>query len=666
MRISSHIVLVVALSITMVAFARPRPLKEVATPDGRYSLRLTPGRPMVTRALPCRAFLMHRGDDGRREKRWDRTLVNDVAPEQAFIHPGGDYLVTMNEYERGGGRHALVVYGGAGSLLRHFLLTDLLTKDDWEHVKVEGNAVRWLKGATMRFDVSREHFVIELAWKRTIRIDLARGRVFSEFDPPKLPDAIARQLFPRVDEIVPDLTQPPISEELEALATAEQKVDPPVEPNTPEPVVATAEQPAQEAPGVPADPTYPPTPDPADPADYIAWMNRLVVGKGSAAAPFLKSASEQLLDWEAVSSIWRDALKGDSEALNSPELRKWLSSNENAIADFRMAAMQPNPGLRYKYGSEPPMIGMVLPQLSNLRLLARAAVLQGNVLAEVGQHDEAASVYLDAATVGSQIGRGATLIESLVGVAVQQMAYEAMLRQAAQAPVGYDPDLVAAGMAETALELRPFPELVQSEQAMVLDALQYIFEYDADEEIYRANPDRVSLLIDESGSGADTDPAEAAEEFTRLGFENMVGEIREYYKTMTAIAQLSYPDARTYMNELERVTTRDDFNPLMRMLLPSFEGYAQVRARSESTRNGTELALNLLAYRKEHGELPESLHVFSDESYVIDPLTNQRFVYRRDGENFTLYSLGLDNEDDGGVHNPKAEEEDYVIWPPQE
>ena len=665
MKIGLPIAFTIALLASTAAFAASRPLKEVATPDGRYTLRLTPGRPTVTRALPCRAFLMYRGDDGRREKRWDRTLVNDVAPEQAFIHPGGTYLVTLNEYERGGARNALVVYGGSGSLLRHFVLTDLLTPDDWQHVKVDGNAVRWLKDAKMRFDTSREHFVIELAWKHTIRIDLAHGRIFSEAEPPKLPDDIAKQLFPAVDEVTPDLTQPPVSEELNAIAAAEQTTEAPAEPNTPETVAAV--EPTQETPPPPADPTIPPTPDPAKPSDYIAWMNQLVAGEGPAAAPLMKSASEQLLDWQGDGNLYRDALAGDPNALKNPELRQWLTANENAITDFRHAAIQPNTGLRYKYGSEPPMIGMVLPQLSNLRQLARASILQGNALDADGQHDEAAAAYLDTAAGGAQIGRGATLIESLVGVAVQKMAFEAMLRQAENTPAEeYDPDVIAAGLAGTSLELRPFRELVQSEQAMVLDTLQYIFEYDADEKSYRANPDRISLLIDVSGSGADTDPFEAAEEFTRRGFKRTAGEIQEFYKTMTAITQLPYPEAEGYMTEIERLTTRDDFNPLMKMLVPNFKRYAQIRARSESTRNGTELALNLLAYRKEHGELPESLSVFGDASFVTDPLTNQRFAYRRDGDQFTLYSFGLDNEDDGGVHDPQGEEEDYVIWPPQE
>lgn len=660
------LIIITCLCWTGTTIAAPRPLKEVTTEDGRYSLRLTPGRPTVTRALPCRAFLMYREQDGRREKRWDRMLINDVAPEAAYLHPVGKYLVTLNEFERGGARHALVVYGASGSLLRHYLLTDLLAGEDWKNVTVEGNAVRWLKGSKKRFDVSRDHFVIELAWNRTLRIDLARSQVVSSAAKAKLPVGIDKLLFPAADPIPPVVTEPPVSEKLERISPASPEVVEVAEPN--EPLQVAGEEPvAEESVTIILDPRQPPDPDPAKPADYIVWMNKQVAGKGPAAAPLMKAASVQLLDWDGDNALYRAALDGDPKALNDPALLKWLSSNSNAISDFRDAGHQPNPGIRYKHGSEPPMIGMELPQLQNLRQIARTAILHGKVLANQGKHDAAAVVFLDTAAAGAQIGRGATLIESLVGTAVQKMAFEALLQQAAEAPVAdYDAEMVADTLADTPLEMRPFHELVRSEEAMLLDTLQYIFEYDADAKSYQANADKVSLLIDVAGSSADTDAAEVAEQITRRGFHSTAGEIREFYKTMGAISQLPFPDAQTYLTEIDRLTTRDDFNPLMKMLLPSFDRYSQISARAESTRNGAELALHLMAYRKEKGNYPESLAVMSDEPFVIDPLTNERFVYRREGEKFMLYSVGLDNEDDGGVHDPQGDEEDYVIWPPQD
>ena len=662
MRFHSHVTGALALYLTTAVLAAPRPLKEVTSADGACTLRLTPGRSSATRSSPCRAFLMVRSDDGRREKCWDRTLVNEVAPEQAFLHPSGAFLVTLNEFQRGGARNALVIYDGSGLLLRHFMLSDLLSDKDWPHAKIEGDAIRWLKDAKMRFDTSRQHFVIELAWGRTIRIDLAHGQIISQAEPPKLPNEFAKLLFPVADEITPQLSVPPASKAVEAAVDVEL----PAEPNQPSADATTAAATtAEETSDAPLDPTQPPLPDPTHPVDYLDWMNHFVTPQGLPTEPQIESVCERFLKWEGDWSVCKDALDGQPEALCDPALLQWLADNEDAIADFRLAALQFNDGLRYKYGGEPSLFKMELPQLSTVRQLVRATILQGNIKAANGEQDEAAAVYLDTAAAGAQIGRGGTLIESLVGYSVQQLAFQAMLRQAVDDSDGYDPERVVAGLAKMPLELRPFNELIQAEQAMTLDVMQYIFEYDTAAKTYRVNPDRINLLLSDVGGSADQVPAELEEQLALRGFEKSVAEIREHYTTIAAIAELPFPEAERYLTDVERLSEQDDFSPLLKLLTPSYKRYAQFRSRCESQRNGAELALNVLAYRKEHGELPESLSVFGDANFVTDPLTNQQFAYRRDGDQFTLYSYGHDNEDDGGVHNPQGEE-DYVIWPPQE
>jgi len=50
---------------------------------------------------------------------------------------------------------------------------------------------------------------------------------------------------------------------------------------------------------------------------------------------------------------------------------------------------------------------------------------------------------------------------------------------------------------------------------------------------------------------------------------------------------------------------------------------------------------------------------------TTDPFTGDRFVYRSGGGDFTLYSLGGNGVDDGGVHDPRADTNDVVYWPRQ-
>ena len=55
--------------------------------------------------------------------------------------------------------------------------------------------------------------------------------------------------------------------------------------------------------------------------------------------------------------------------------------------------------------------------------------------------------------------------------------------------------------------------------------------------------------------------------------------------------------------------------------------------------------------------------VFGDAEMAFDPFTGDRFAYRRDGDDFTLYSLGGNGIDDGGVHDRRGDTNDIRFWP---
>lgn len=73
------------------------------------------------------------------------------------------------------------------------------------------------------------------------------------------------------------------------------------------------------------------------------------------------------------------------------------------------------------------------------------------------------------------------------------------------------------------------------------------------------------------------------------------------------------------------------------------------------------------AYRIEHGEYPESLHALLPDympELPVDPWTGETMVYRRTDEGFTLYAVGANGVDDGGVCDPRdAARVDQVFVP---
>jgi hypothetical protein len=88
------------------------------------------------------------------------------------VRNDGRYVVTLDEYGRGGARHALVIYGGNGELLRHFRLTDLLSKSTLHRVRAQAHRVAWLDKPRLVFDEAANQFVVQSGLGAEVRVDL--------------------------------------------------------------------------------------------------------------------------------------------------------------------------------------------------------------------------------------------------------------------------------------------------------------------------------------------------------------------------------------------------------------------------------------------------------------------------------------------------------------
>ena len=100
--------------------------------------------------------------------------------------------------------------------------------------------------------------------------------------------------------------------------------------------------------------------------------------------------------------------------------------------------------------------------------------------------------------------------------------------------------------------------------------------------------------------------------------------------------------------------------------------HVRVRAHCGASRDALLAVLAALRFRHDRCGLPEHLRELVAANYLsqlpMDPFSNEPLVYRRTGNNFMLYSLSDDFDDDGGVHSDWARGEregDHVFWPVQ-
>jgi hypothetical protein len=839
---------------------KPRLQREVESENGRFRLRIEPGRSGRGRGTACTAALM--GRDARNGGRvWERPLVNPVAPLLTAVRDDGQFVVTLGEFPYGGVQNALVVYGDNGQLLRHFLLTDLLGRDDWPHVKRDRRRVEWLRDAEYGFE-EPDLFVVRLKWEREIRIDLLTLKLIDGPPPGEIPEDVlallaseerhgvgfeadeadveallaeeeALRRFAEIQAADPGVDQQAMLMALleQAMAQAQIEADPEVAAQLKAAIQAqldamlaarggktqTAEaavefQSAEEGIGhlkalgylgddsalqvrempdieaiiksledvepiairgtreeveaqliehlgeerarpiidgmaggldhfrVPGEDQFdlslktagdvvqlssapllpgqasmtmmsiqapqpgelemsamnwndlgssedssgaelffdppqppqtlagrilgadPPQPNVAEKTDYVSWYNSFAATEGPSAAPLYQAAADNYVDFAGGDELLTRALAGDAEALGSPEVGQWIEQNQLALADFREANHYEYNGMAAE-SEKGDMIGILLPYLGKYRGLTRALVADGRRMLLDGDVDGAMDAYVDAVTAGRQTGRGRTLIDSLVGTAMQAAGNEALLD--AMATSGESIDYAAlADKLEAAAVVRPRPlaELMQFERSMYMDATQRMFEIDPETNTPVVTPESLRRynILDYTGEGG-ADPMKTMG-LLNLDFHETTEVGNAYYDAITESMQQPYPEARASMEAVEQQLERDT-HPMIRTLLPALGRSNFITTRGETARRGTLLLTRIKAYEQQFGAPPESLDAFGGATYALDPFTNAPFRYERTPDGFRLYSAGGDGIDDGGIHDERGEQNDYVLWP---
>jgi hypothetical protein len=75
-------------------------------------------------------------------------------------------------------------------------------------------------------------------------------------------------------------------------------------------------------------------------------------------------------------------------------------------------------------------------------------------------------------------------------------------------------------------------------------------------------------------------------------------------------------------------------------------------------------AMLLQAYRAEHGKYPAALQDLpstKDLPVPLDPITDRPLIYRRHGQGFIVYSVGINGKDDGGLDRTRVVFPD-IVW----
>ena len=350
-----------------------------------------------------------------------------------------------------------------------------------------------------------------------------------------------------------------------------------------------------------------------------------------------------------------------------PVAARWVSLNEKPLALVSDGVGRTHWYMPYADNGEPVLIiGILLPMVQNCRSLAR--VLNARAMLRLGEGD-VEGAWKDLMTLhrlARHVAKGATLVERLVGIAIDGIA------------CGGDRVVALSGQVMTAQALRfrgdleklpPMPRMAEA-----IDTGERYLYLDSAIQFSRNTPGILEALeIPDDGRGLTKFLTKFAVDWNE---PMRVGNLW-YDKFVAADEKPTYLERKAALvkvnEELDKMieSAKDPKAFGLRMLLgprkavgtavgkmlvalfvPAVEATVEAEARSEMNVNLTQLTLALTAYKNDHGSFPDDLGKLAPK-YIAE-VPNDFYVgealrYSKQDNGFSMYSFGRNGIDDSGA-----------------
>ncbi|MFO0840529.1 MAG: hypothetical protein U1D55_18635 [Phycisphaerae bacterium] len=395
--------------------------------------------------------------------------------------------------------------------------------------------------------------------------------------------------------------------------------------------------------------------------DYAGCLHEMTFIEGGA-ADVLRAAVAASVEYTGDDHTLECAASGDLDAIDDPQIQAWLADNAAAIALLPAAVDLPYAGI-YELPEGKPLYLLEESHLGPLRRLAQGNVMIGRRMAARGQLEPAIDRYLDTTKLGSQIGEGLLMIDHLVGCATQKAGADAILDAFAG-----DTRMNFALLAEQARSrfppLAPMSIPLQYGRMIALDLLQRTYTYCEEYGLYILDPFVVKDCFDESSASQTCSGIGIW--LSASGLEEQVARVNAVYDELTCAVMVPYQLGQSNLRDLDRRVHEDTFKtryPLLVLFYTKYHFWHSLATANEARRRAVLLVAEIKAFEQREGRLPESIEALHVGSIAIDPFDARLMRYRRIDQDFTLYSVGENGTDEGGVAGDHLDENDLVFWP---
>jgi hypothetical protein len=355
-------------------------------------------------------------------------------------------------------------------------------------------------------------------------------------------------------------------------------------------------------------------------------------------------------------------------AKDCPPLAEWLKLNDKQLAMAIEAVKRPeyfSPLCsRRKEGESSNLIGVLLPGVQKCRELASALTSRAMLRLGEGKLDAAWQDILACHRLGRHLTYGATLIESLVGIAICQIASNSTLAYLERADLTSKQALERLKDLQSLRAVKPMADKIDlGERMMGLDGLQLIRRGgDLDGRGQKPSEEDVKAL-----NMIDWTPAmQTMNKFytrmaTAMRIKDRAKREKELDKLETELEE-TVKKNRAANGEADLKKLIKDGGPakvagkqigdvLIGLLAPAVRKVQQAHDRILQVQANLEVAFALTAYRKDTGRYPAKLADIAPKylaSVPGDLFAGKPLIYKPSEKGYLFYSIGVNGKDDGG------------------
>ncbi len=437
-------------------------------------------------------------------------------------------------------------------------------------------------------------------------------------------------------------------------------------------------------------------PRPPAEGDYFLTLEDYAKQKQAAGPPPEQQGADDQQPGQEESDRqgWETFLRGQSDEAwkrpwseeEFPKLAAWLERNEKPLQLVVEASQRERFYAPLVPPTQPPpVINASMPGYQPWREACRALAMRAMLRLKEGKTEEAWQDLTACHRLARLVGQAPTMIEALVANAIDGIACSG------DAAVAQHDDLApeqARRFQADLRELGPLPNMV--DKIDVAERFQFL---DAVSSMARYGPAAFSGVdgSDEEESWAERDLSQRAtnamfewDEILRAAnahYDRLVeaGRIADRRKRAEAVDEASKQMeeefdrsanlgslAKSFLSKGPRKTVTEKIGQvLLALMTPALSAALQSEDRAGMVFQMTQVALALAAYRADHGGYPESLEQlvpdYLDE-VPKDLFTGAQLRYESNGQDYLLYSVGVNREDDEGrTYDSEPRGDDIVI-----